>query len=65
MDYYTPTIKFQRGAVEHVPVEALQYMAEIQEEEEGDDVPFSRSAVESYPRFPRPYSGGVQDEVRT
>ena len=64
MDYYVPWGKFQRGAVEWVPVEALQYMSEVKDEEElSEDVAFSRSAVESYPRFPTPYSGGVEDEV--
>lgn len=37
-------------------------MAEAQEEE-SEDGAFSRSAVESYPRFPTPYSGGMEDEV--
>lgn len=66
MDYYAPSTKFQRGGVEHIPVEALQYTSEVQEEEEDSDhVAFSRSAVESYPRFPTPYAGGKEDEVST
>nr|XP_027218101.1 probable chitinase 10 isoform X3 [Penaeus vannamei] len=51
--------EFLRDAVEHVPIEALPYMAEYEPEE---DAVFSRGDVESYPHFPTPYSGGFEDE---